>query len=69
MMPRLKAKSNTSSRSRSKSRKADEDEEMSDGGETGRGRPGSTVVAELGQVPSRYIYLLNQDGKEVTGGV
>lgn len=42
---------------------------MSDGGETGRGRPGGTAVAELGQVPSRYVYLLNRDGKEVTGGV
>ena len=42
---------------------------MSDGGDTRRGSPGGTVVAELGQVPSRYLYLVNQDGKQVTGGV
>ena len=69
MTPRTKAKSNRTSRSKSKSQTAEEDEEMSDGGDTRRGSPGGMVVAELGQVPSRYLYLVNRDGKQVTGGV
>jgi hypothetical protein len=67
--PIPKAKSSTRSRSKSKSRKAVEDEDMSDGGNSGRGSPGGTAVDELGQVPSRYVYLINHDGKQVSGGV
>src|SRR6202790_2863115 len=67
--PIPKAKSSTRSWSKSKSRKAVEDKDMSDGRDSGQGSPGGTVVDELGQVPSRYVYLINRDGKQVSGGV
>lgn len=64
-----KAKSSMISQSKLKSRKADEDEDMSDGAKSGQGSPGVTAVAELGQVLSRYVYLINCNRKQVSGGV
>jgi hypothetical protein len=64
-MLRLRGQSKARNWSKSEARMSDEDG-MSEGGETGRGSPKSTVVMELEQVPSQYVY---QDGKEITGGV
>jgi hypothetical protein len=46
-------------------RKVDEDDDM----ENGRGSPEGVRVPDLGQVPSRYIYLVKRDGNLVSGGV
>ena len=67
-MLRLRGRSKARSQSRSTARKSDDDE-MSDSGDMGRGSPESTVFMELGQVPSWYVYLINWEGKEISGGV
>jgi hypothetical protein len=66
--PQSKGRSTSRGRSKGKSRQVDNDD-VSDEGETGRGSPAGVMVPELGQVPSRYMYLVKRDGEEVTGGV
>lgn len=66
--PKSKGKANARSRSKSTFRMA-EDAVMSDGEEGPRGSPQQLTVPELGQVPSQYVYLMNRDGTQVTGGV